>query len=171
MNRESRCATNAERSHRCRRGSWKRCCARDEGWPFGAALRGEAPNRHLLRWLKTVVVSEVEKAHEMRQVGTRKTVRSPSLEGSLVTCRNAKMTSKPGVSSWPGRSLAGARFLARRCPARRRREPGLGSRTERGKARPDTAAPGGEARGSDPSGLHPQGREYRRGTRRRTGPQ
>jgi hypothetical protein len=48
-----------------------------ESWPFGAALRGEASNRHLLRWLKTVVVSEVEKAHVMRQVGTRKTVRSP----------------------------------------------------------------------------------------------
>jgi hypothetical protein len=56
-------------------------------WPFGAALRGEASNRHLLRWLKTVVVSEVEKAHEMRQVGTRKTVRSPSLEGSPLRCR------------------------------------------------------------------------------------
>ena len=26
----------------------------------------------MLRWLKTVVVSEVEKAHVMRQVGTRK---------------------------------------------------------------------------------------------------
>ena len=70
---------------------------------------GEASNRHLLRWLKTVVVSEVEKAHVMRQVGTRKTVCSPSLEGSLVKCRNAEMTSKPGVSIWPGRSLAGAR--------------------------------------------------------------
>jgi hypothetical protein len=31
-------------------------------WPFGAALRGEASNRHMLRWLKTVVVSDVEKA-------------------------------------------------------------------------------------------------------------
>jgi hypothetical protein len=31
-------------------------------WPFEAALRGEASNHHLLRWLKTVVVSEVEKA-------------------------------------------------------------------------------------------------------------
>jgi len=51
------------------------CCAGDEGWPFGAALRGEVSNRHLLRWLKTVVVSEVEKAHVMRQVGIRKTVR------------------------------------------------------------------------------------------------
>ena len=50
-------------------------------WPFGVALRGEASNRHLLRWLKTVVVSEVEKAHGMRQVGTRKTVRSPRWRG------------------------------------------------------------------------------------------
>ncbi|MDT5182448.1 MAG: hypothetical protein QOI29_606, partial [Mycobacterium sp.] len=32
-------------------------------WPFGAALRWEASNRHMLRWLKTVVVSDVEKAH------------------------------------------------------------------------------------------------------------
>src|SRR6184192_2054808 len=33
----------------------------------------------MLRWLKTVVVSDVEKAHEMRQVGIGKTVRSPRL--------------------------------------------------------------------------------------------
>jgi hypothetical protein len=46
-------------------------------WPFAAALRWEAANHHMLRWLKTVVVSDVEKAHEMRQVGTGKTVRSP----------------------------------------------------------------------------------------------
>jgi protein required for attachment to host cells len=31
----------------------------------------------VLRWLKTVVVSDAEKAHSMRQVGIRKTVRSP----------------------------------------------------------------------------------------------
>jgi len=42
-------------------------------WPFGAALRGEVPNRLMLRWLKTVVVSDEEKAHVMRQVGTGKT--------------------------------------------------------------------------------------------------
>ena len=40
------------------------CCARDEGWPFGAALRGEASNHRMLRWLKTVVVSDTEKAHK-----------------------------------------------------------------------------------------------------------
>jgi hypothetical protein len=30
----------------------------------------------VLRWLKTVVVNDTEKAHMMRQVGIRKTVRS-----------------------------------------------------------------------------------------------
>jgi len=37
---------------------------------------GEAPNHRVLRWLKTVVVSDAEKAPVRRQVGTRKTVRS-----------------------------------------------------------------------------------------------
>jgi hypothetical protein len=32
------------------------------GWPSGAALRKEAPNHHEGRWLKTVVLSVVEKA-------------------------------------------------------------------------------------------------------------
>lgn len=31
-------------------------------WPSGVALRGEAPNHRMLRWLKTVVVSDREKA-------------------------------------------------------------------------------------------------------------
>jgi len=32
------------------RASLMRCCVEDEGlWPFGAALRGEAPNHPLLR--------------------------------------------------------------------------------------------------------------------------
>ena len=33
-------------------------------WPPGAALRGEASSRLMLRWLKTVVVSDEEKAHK-----------------------------------------------------------------------------------------------------------
>jgi hypothetical protein len=45
----------------------------------------------MLRWLKTVVVSDVEKAHVMRQVGTGKTVRSPRCWGSLLTCRKANL--------------------------------------------------------------------------------
>lgn len=46
-------------------------------WPSGVGLRGRALNHPVLRWLKTVVVSDVEKAHGMRQVGIGKTVRSP----------------------------------------------------------------------------------------------
>ena len=42
-------------------------------WPFGVALRREASSRLMLRWLKTVVVSDPEKARLTRQVGTRKT--------------------------------------------------------------------------------------------------
>jgi hypothetical protein len=53
-------------------------------WPFGVALRGEASNHRMLRWLKTVVVSDAEKAHVMRQVGIRKA----SASEPLLTCRN-----------------------------------------------------------------------------------
>ena len=60
------------------------CCVGDEGlWPFGVALWGEASNHLMLRWLKTVVVSDEEKAHRMRQVGTGKASASESLR----TCR------------------------------------------------------------------------------------
>jgi hypothetical protein len=45
-------------------------------WPSGVVLRGRAPNRPVLRWLKTVVVSDREKARLTRQVGTRKTFQS-----------------------------------------------------------------------------------------------
>ena len=42
----------------------------------------------MLRWLKTVVVSDTEKAHWMRQVGIRKTVRSLGFSvRSLLKCR------------------------------------------------------------------------------------
>jgi hypothetical protein len=40
-------------------------------WPFGVALRGRLQTT-MLRWLKTVVVSDVEKAPERCQVGIRK---------------------------------------------------------------------------------------------------
>ena len=41
--------------------------------PPGSPLRGVVSNRRMRRWLKTVVVSDTEKAHVMRQVGIRKT--------------------------------------------------------------------------------------------------
>ena len=102
---------------------WMRCCADDEGFcgPSASPLRGEASSHLKLRWLKTVVVSVEEKAHVMRQVGIGKA----SVSEPLMTCRKAELTSKPGHSSSPGMNLAGARWLARRCPAWRRREPGL----------------------------------------------
>jgi hypothetical protein len=53
-------------------------------WPFGVALRREASNHLMLCWLKTVVVSDEEKAPMRCQVGTRKTNASESLR----TCRN-----------------------------------------------------------------------------------
>jgi hypothetical protein len=67
----------------------KRCCTRDEGRPFVAALRGEAANRLMLRWLKTVVVSDEEKAPVRRQVGAGKTT---TVEAS----KNCQTASKPG---------------------------------------------------------------------------
>ena len=71
-------------------------------WPFGVALRGEASNHHMLRWLKTVVVSDEEKAHVMRQVGARKTI--------IVEVSKSRQTaSKPGCLFDLGMSLAGVR--------------------------------------------------------------
>jgi len=48
----------------------------EDGWPSGVGLRGLAPNHPVLRWLKTVVVSDREKAYLICQVGTRKTFQS-----------------------------------------------------------------------------------------------
>ena len=82
----------------------------EECWPSGVVLWGMIPNHHMLRWLKTVVVSDVEKAHVMRQVGIGKTVRSPRFRGSLVTCRYVdRWHQNRGELQRPGMSLAGAR--------------------------------------------------------------
>ena len=76
-----------------------RCCVGDGGWPSGVALQGEASNRLMLRWLTTVVVSDEEKAHAMRQVGTRKASGSePSDEAS----KNNRRHRNRGVCMSPG---------------------------------------------------------------------
>lgn len=62
-------------------------------WPFGVALRGEAPNHHMLRWLKTVVVSDVEKASLGVRWGSGRRV-NPNRCRRVVT---KEVTSKP----WP----------------------------------------------------------------------
>ena len=46
------------------------CCAGDEGLALRRRPAGVASNRHMLRWLKTVVVSDVEKAHEIVRWGS-----------------------------------------------------------------------------------------------------
>jgi len=43
----------------------------EDCWPFGVALWGEMSNRLMLRWLKTVVVSDEEKAQEYASGGDR----------------------------------------------------------------------------------------------------
>lgn len=65
-------------------------------WPFGAALRGVASNRLMLRWLKTVVVSDEEKAHVMRQAGTRKTTAAESVEKRRDDIRTGAIRAVPG---------------------------------------------------------------------------
>ena len=50
----------------------------------------------MLRWLKTVVVSDVEKAHWMRQVGIGK---ASEARGSLMTCRDSVGGIKTGWGS------------------------------------------------------------------------
>ena len=47
-------------------------------WLSSVVLRGMALNHPVLRWLKTVVVSDPEKARLTRQVGTRKTFQKAS---------------------------------------------------------------------------------------------
>jgi hypothetical protein len=92
---------------------------------------GQALNHPELRWLKTVVVSVREKAHKMRQVGTRKTCqkRSTGVTRSGVAVEASRVSgvaSKPrGMRNLLGLSLADVRVPARWCPAYRRREPGL----------------------------------------------
>ena len=82
----------------------------EDCWPSGIVLWGMVSNHHMLRWLKTAVVSDVEKAHVRRQVGVRETTAVRRVE-------ILKMTSEPGWVPELGMSLAGAHVLARRCPA------------------------------------------------------
>lgn len=60
---------------------------------------GEASNHPLLRWMKTVVVSEREKAHSDASGGDRGDgAQLPRVvRGSLLTRRNCEVTSKPDL--------------------------------------------------------------------------
>ena len=71
-----------------------RCCAGDEGFvTFGAALRREASNRLMLRWLETVVVSDGEKASGEAPGGDREGERKRIVAD---VSKPTQMTSEPG---------------------------------------------------------------------------
>jgi hypothetical protein len=91
-----------------------RCCVTDEGRPFGVALRGEASSRLMLRWLKTVVVSDEEKAPVKASGGDREGERERIVAD---VPKPTQMTSEPGCFGYSGMSLADIRLLARWCPA------------------------------------------------------
>jgi hypothetical protein len=79
-------------------------------WPFGAALRGEAPNRLMLRWLKTVVVSDEEKAPERRQVGAGKTTVAEASKLFQMTSKPERwcvLRDKPGGCPSTGQAASG----------------------------------------------------------------
>ena len=87
-----------------------RCCARDEGWPFGAALRREASNHRVLRWLKTVVVSDAEKAQFDASGGDQEDgAQSRGEIADEVSLSKSKGHQNRGGVGSPGRSLAGVR--------------------------------------------------------------
>ena len=121
-------------------------------WPSGIVLWGMVSNHHVLRWLKTVVVSDVEKASLRRQVGIRETTAVRSVE-------NFKDGTRTGLGSrtrdgvwrvpmyWPGgvRHRGGVNLIC-------------GSRRERWKADADIVSVWlAGAIGSPPSGRNREG--------------
>ena len=137
-------------------------------WPFGVSLRGEASNHRMLRWLKTVVVSDAEKAPGEVSGGDREGERKRTavdVSKHPRWHRNRGGQESPGWAwrvpeYWPGgaRHAGGASLVC-------------GSCTERGKAGADmpgrVAGADGERERADRQ--NPGGVEYRRGIGWRTG--
>lgn len=120
-------------------------------WPSSAGLRGQALNHPVVRWLKTVVLSDQGKGvTRSRQVwvGEMSDGREPS---AVDASKVPKTASKPGSSLNPGMSLGVTRLLPRRRPAYRQHEPDRGVSMERVKAYPETVADGLVARRRTPS--------------------
>ncbi len=92
-------------------------------WPFGVALRGEASNHLMLRWLMTVVVSDEEKAHVMRQVGTGKASRERTTEdaskrkGDIETGEIKSLRDEPGGCPLIGQAVSGVKVARARSAA------------------------------------------------------
>ncbi len=71
--------------------------------PFGAALRGEASNRPLLRWLKTVVVSDEGKGAQDASGGCQEGVALKVPRGihRLIASLFNEVASELGAMGWP----------------------------------------------------------------------
>ena len=91
----------------------------------------------MLRWLKTVVVSDEEKAPGKASGGDREG------ERKRIVADVSKPLGDIKTRAWKrsGMSLAGVRLLARRCPAYRRREPDLRHSRGTGEGAPRGGAP------------------------------
>jgi hypothetical protein len=164
-------APRTQKARSIGRRSWRmRCCVEDEGCgPSESPCGGRLQTASCCVGRRPFVVSDEGKApveaSGRDQEGERKRI------AAEVSKRN-ETASKLGHWGCPRTSLAGARFLARWCPAWRRREPGL--RLSRGTweglsrhSHPRRGSAGGDReRGKR---LQPQGAEYRRGAGRRTG--
>jgi hypothetical protein len=151
------CCLSAPRAQKvrswCRRPRWMRCCAGDEGLalrrrPAGGDVKPPqaalAEDRRGERWGKGALdASGGDREGERERTADDVSKQADDIE--------------TGRLSGPGMSLAGARVLAGRCPAWRRREPGLRllHGTWEGGCR--YGCPGREgwaARGSAPSGRN-----------------
>ena len=107
-------------------------------WPFGVAGRTEASNHHMPRWLKTVVVSDVEKAPRKAsggdQEGERKRIAEDVSKTYSDGIRTGGVDMAPGKVRripvyWPGGARHGGDASLICC-----------FRAERGKAGPDSCA-------------------------------
>jgi hypothetical protein len=129
-------------------------------------LREEAPNRPPGPWLKTVVLNGVGKGaldvSGRDQEGERKRFADD-------VSKQTRMASKPGSGINPGMSLAGARLLARWCPAWRRREPDQAAFAWNVRRRAPILPPFVDGERELPERTKPRGVEYRCGVRWRTG--
>ena len=82
-------------------------------WPFGAALRREASSRLMLRWLKTVVVSDEEKAPVEASGGDREGEREriaadvPKPLDDIETGAFRRLRDEPGAYPLTGQAVSG----------------------------------------------------------------
>ena len=82
-------------------------------WPFGVALRREASSRLILRWLKTVVVSDEEKAYVEASGGDWEGERErivadvPKLLDDIETGVFRRLRDEPGGYPLTGQAVSG----------------------------------------------------------------